>query len=123
MPYNTEIEDRINKSIAGWKEIESKKMFGGICTLVRGNMFCGVYRDFLILRLGEEDARELLRSGRARPFDITGRPMSGWVMMEQSSFPDGEALAELLDMAARHARSLPPKEKRSSGKSKRVKKA
>lgn len=123
MPYNTEIEDRINKAIAGWKEIESKKMFGGICTLVRGNMFCGVYRDFLILRLGEEDARELLHSGRARPFDITGHPMSGWVMMEQSSFPDGEALEELLDMAARYARSLPPKVKKSGGKGKRVKKA
>ncbi len=52
MPYDEEIETRISKAISRWKNTESKKMFGGFCHLLGGNMFCGVYKDFLILRLG-----------------------------------------------------------------------
>jgi TfoX/Sxy family transcriptional regulator of competence genes len=60
MPYNQEIEDRINKVVSKWKITDAKKMFGGVCHLLNGNMFCGVYKDFLILRLGEENAKTAL---------------------------------------------------------------
>jgi TfoX/Sxy family transcriptional regulator of competence genes len=49
-------------------------MFGGVGYLLEGKMFSGVYKDFLILRLGEKGAEEALGSPHARPFDITGRP-------------------------------------------------
>ena len=58
MPYNEEIENRINQVVTAWPNTDSKKMFGGICHLQNGNMFCGVYKDFLILRLGEENAEK-----------------------------------------------------------------
>ena len=77
MPYNEEIEARIEKIIAGWNNTGRKNMFGGVCHLLNGNMFCGVYKDFLILRLGEERAEEALGLPHVRPFDITGRPMKG----------------------------------------------
>ena len=50
MPYNEELEMRINKIVSKWKNIAAKKMFGGICHLIDGNMFGGVHKDFLILR-------------------------------------------------------------------------
>jgi hypothetical protein len=50
MPYNQEIEARINKLVAGWKNTDKKKMFGGVCHLISGNMFCGVYKEYLINR-------------------------------------------------------------------------
>jgi hypothetical protein len=61
-------------------------MFGGLCHLLNGNVFCGVYRDFLILRLGEDKAAKALNLPSVKPFDITGRPMKGWVMMEEQEF-------------------------------------
>ncbi len=83
MAYNEEIDDRIKKIVTKWKNTENRKMFGGVCHLLNGNMLCGVYKNYLILRLGEKGAEEALRSGHARPFDITGRPMKGWVMIDQ----------------------------------------
>ena len=44
MPYNEEIEKRIRKIVARWKNREAKKMFGGVCHLLDGNMFCGFKR-------------------------------------------------------------------------------
>ena len=86
MPYDTEIETRINKTIGRWKNTRAKKMFGGVCHLLNGNIFCGVYKDYLILRLGEKHAEDALESPHVRPFDITGKPMEGWVMMSKGGF-------------------------------------
>jgi len=56
MPYNETIDNRIRKAIAGWQQTDARKMFGGVCHLKNGNMFCGVYKDYLTLRLGETSA-------------------------------------------------------------------
>ena len=109
MPYNEDIAARIQKIISGWKNRDEKKMFGGICYLLSGNMFSGVYKDFLILRLGEEKAKEVLNSAFARPFDITGRPMKGWVMMEGEGFKTDDELRGFLNMAKVFAKTLPAK--------------
>ena len=109
MAYNEEVDTRIKKIVSRWKNTENKKMFGGVCHLLKGNMFCGVHKDYLILRLGEKGAEEALRSEHARPFDITGRPMKGWVMMEQEGFKDDELLEELLIEAKDFVKTLPQK--------------
>lgn len=109
MPYSKESDARINKIISTWKGTSRKKMFGGICYLIRGNMFSGVYKDFLILRLGEKGAAEALRAEHVRPMDITGKPMKGWVMVAQKGFQDDEALAGWLDEAREFVKSLPGK--------------
>jgi TfoX/Sxy family transcriptional regulator of competence genes len=107
MPYSEELDARIGEMISGW-HTERKKMFGGTCRLLRGNMMCGVYKDFLILRLGKEQARRALKDPRFRPFDITGRPMEGWVMVPEESLSD-RALGEWLEAARKFAAALPPK--------------
>ena len=61
MPYNEEIDARIRKIVSRWKKPEAKKMFGGVCYLLNGNMVCGVYKDYLILRLGEKAAAQALK--------------------------------------------------------------
>lgn len=109
MPYNERIEQRVQRCIAGWTKIDRKKMFGGVCHLRNGNMFCGVYKDFLILRLGEEKANSALALPHVRPFDITGRPMKGWVMVEAEGFAQDRDLSRWLDQARRFADALPPK--------------
>jgi TfoX/Sxy family transcriptional regulator of competence genes len=109
MAYDELLEARIEKIVAGWKNINKKKMFGGVCHLLNGNMFCGVYKDFLILRLGEANAEKALARPFARPFDITGRPMKGWVMVESQGFESDQALKEWLAQARQFAGALPPK--------------
>ena len=83
-------------------------MFGGTCHILNGNMICGVYKDFLILRLGEAQSQKALKLKAVRPFDITGKPMKGWVMVEESGFI-GSKLVRWLEQAKKFVESLPQK--------------
>ena len=112
MAYNEEIDSRVTAIVSGWKNTSRKKMFGGICHLLNGNMVAGVYKDFLILRLGEKGSQEALRSSHARPFDITGRPMKGWVMVSPEGFPAMDELEELLNEARVFVATLPVKKEK-----------
>jgi TfoX/Sxy family transcriptional regulator of competence genes len=107
MPYSEELDARISAAVSGWGT-ERRKMFGGTCRLLGGNMMCGVHRDALILRLGEPGASQALENPEVRPFDITGRAMKGWVMVAQAGLSDA-ALQRWLEAARRYAASLPPK--------------
>ena len=107
MPYDQELDDRINNVIADWGAIR-KKMFGGTCSLINGNMMCGVHKDYLILRLGEEEGAAALKKPHTKPFDITGKPMKGWIMVEQAGLTDAD-LKEWLQKAKRFVETLPSK--------------
>jgi len=109
MPYNAAVDERIRAVVGEWRKTSSKKMFGGVCHLLSGNMLCGVYKDFMILRLGEEGAASALRKEHVRVFDITGRPMKGWVMVEEKGFRTEESLRTWLDQARTFVRTLPAK--------------
>jgi hypothetical protein len=107
MPYSEALDEKITDIISGWGT-GRKKMFGGTCHLINGNMMCGVHKDYLILRLGEKQAEESMDLPNVRQFDITGRPMKGWIMVEESGL-EGDALNEWLSKARKFAESLPPK--------------
>jgi TfoX/Sxy family transcriptional regulator of competence genes len=107
MSYNIELEGKIEALIE--PGFEKKKMFGGIGYLFKGNMGFGIYRDSLVLRLGEENAERLLNEKNTRPFDITGRAMKGWLMVDEAGWRDNDKLAMWLDLARVHALSLPAK--------------
>jgi TfoX/Sxy family transcriptional regulator of competence genes len=109
MTYIEEIEVRIKKIVTGWKNTAAKKMFGGVCHLLIGNMFCGAYKDYLILRLGEDNAENALQSSFVRPFDITGRPMKGWVMVETEGFKSDDELRNWLNQDLLFRQRLTPR--------------
>ena len=109
MPYNEDIDDRIRKVVGRWKNTDARKMFGGVCHLLNGNMVFGVYKDFLILRLGENAANEALKQPYARPFDITGKAMKGWVMLDGAGFKTDEKLKSWLMKSKTFVKTLPPK--------------
>ena len=109
MPYNKEIDARTREIVNKWKNIADKKMFGGVCYLLNGNMVCGVYKDYLILRLGEKPALKTMDLPFVKDFDITGRPMKGWVMVAEEGFADDNTLKDWLNQAKKFAKTLPPK--------------
>ena len=111
MAYNQEIDERIRKIVSRWKNIETKKMFGGVCYLQDGKMFCGVNKDFLILRLGEKNADEAIKLNHTSPFYITKRPMKGWLTVEEEGFSTPEELRTWLKIARDFVKAL-PREKR-----------
>jgi len=109
MPYDEDIDARIKKLVAGWEGVSSKKMFGGVCHLLNGNMLGGVYKNYMILRLGLEEAEIALKQQHVKAFDITGKPMKGWVMVEKEGFSTEEELDDWLRKAEKFVKTLPPK--------------
>jgi TfoX/Sxy family transcriptional regulator of competence genes len=81
MAFDEDLAARIRKALARKKNIEEKKMFGGVGFLLNGNMLVGVWKDSLIVRLGDEEGEEALLEPHVKPFDITGKAMKGWAMV------------------------------------------
>lgn len=109
MSYNVEIEKLIDTAVANWDLTEKMNMFGGICYLVNKHMCLGIYKDFLIVRAGEEIAEQKLSEPHVKPFDVTGRPMKGWVMLEEPIWKSKKSMAVWLDYGRTFALSLPLK--------------
>ena len=109
MAYNRNIEESIESLIASWPNVEKKRMFGGVCYLINGNICFGIISDILIVRAGEETAREKLREKHVRPFDITGKPMKGWFMVEEKGWKTAGDLNGWLLIGRDFAAALPEK--------------
>ena len=110
MPYSRELADRIRHKLSRHKGVVEKKMFGGIGFLLHGNMCVGVWKDSLIARVGPKQYDDALKEPFAREFDITGRPMQGWVMVSPAGIEDDDEMAGWIDRALRFAKALPRKE-------------
>ncbi len=112
MAYDTGLEARIDEIVDDWEGYEKKKMFGGVCYLRSGNMAFGIWKDHLIVRCGPDRQNECLNRQYAKPFDVTGKAMAGWVMLAPDGFEDDDALEEWIGIGARFTESLPRKRPR-----------
>jgi hypothetical protein len=109
MPYNTRLEEKIDAVAKRWQYVEKKKMFGGVCYLLRGNMAFGIWKDSLIVRMDREQAEQSLKDRNVKPFDITGRPMAGWIMVQEAGWKGAADLGKWINVGKRFALSLPEK--------------
>ena len=109
MAYDEQWAKRLSKLVAQRQDFHEQKMFGGIGFLLRGNMCFGIYKEFLILRLGETQATRALKKPHTKPFDITGRPMKGWVMVELEEISTEAALKQWITPAIDFVLTLPRK--------------
>jgi TfoX/Sxy family transcriptional regulator of competence genes len=108
MPYDPELADQMRNALKGMRGIEEKKMFGGYCWMLNGNMLCGVEVGRFMFRVGKELEEAALARPGASPMDITGRPMRGIVWV-QASQTQGAMLKEWIKFAAQFVGSLPAK--------------
>jgi TfoX/Sxy family transcriptional regulator of competence genes len=108
MAYNTQLAERIRAQLDRIPFVE-KKMFGGIGFLLNGNMACGVHKDAMIVRVDPEKHGSLLKKPHVRPFDMTGRPMKGWLVVDQDGFKTDKQLNTWIKEGVEFALTLPPK--------------
>jgi TfoX/Sxy family transcriptional regulator of competence genes len=84
-------------------------MFGGIAFMVGGNMAVGVSSDDLMVRVGKETYDEALTRPGVREFDMSGKPMRGWVLVSDAGYSTDADLTSWIDRGVSYAESLPPK--------------
>src|SRR5436190_23826533 len=107
MAFSEALAERIRHALARRKNVEEKKMFGGIGFLLNGNMLVGVWKNSLCLRLGPEQAEEALAEPHVKKFDITGRPMKGWALVEPKGIEADDQLSEWIQKAVKFVGKLP----------------
>lgn len=100
MAFSESLAGRIRDALARKLNIEEKKMFGGVGFLLNGNMLVGVWKNSLIVRLGPDNYEDALLGQHVREFDITGKPMKGWVMVEPDGIEDDDQLTGWIQRAA-----------------------
>jgi TfoX/Sxy family transcriptional regulator of competence genes len=109
MPFDEELADRVRSTFARKKNVAEKKMFGGVGWLLNGNMCVGVWKRWLIARLGDAYT-DALREPNVREFDITGKAMSGWVMVEPEGVAADDELRDWVNRCVAFVRTLPAKD-------------
>lgn len=112
MAYDEGLAHRVRGRLAGVSGYEEKKMFGGLCSLMNGNMCCGVAKDTFMVRVGPESYEEALRLPHAREMDFTGRPLKGMVYVDSEGIVEDSELAAWVDRGMAFAGNLPAKKKR-----------
>lgn len=109
MAYDEKLATRIRAVIASEPGLTEKKMFGGVGFMLRGNMACGVHGNDMIVRIGPDQYEQALALPHVRPFDMTGRPMAGWIVVEAAGVTDADALSSWVRRGVAHASTLPEK--------------
>jgi hypothetical protein len=109
MAYDEGLATRVRDVLGDRPGLVEKKMFGGLAFLLNGNMACGVRGDDLMVRMDPEASDVALAEPGARPFDMTGRPMQGWLLVGADAHAEDDDLRRWVGRGLDYAGSLPPK--------------
>lgn len=109
MAFNEEHAQLLRESLRGLGGVSEKRMFGGLCFLLNGNMLCGVHKDGGMARVGKERERAALALEGVAPLSFTGRKMGGIVEFDEAALEDEETREAVLALARDFVGSLPAK--------------
>ena len=110
MPYEVKLADRIRELLGDRTDLTEKKMFGGLAFLIAGNMAVAASgQGGLLVRVDPEQSDKLLATTNARPMEMRGRQMRGWLRVDSDDVRTKRQLARWVELGATYARSLPAK--------------
>jgi hypothetical protein len=108
MPYDPHLADRMRAALRDQHDIQEKKMIGGLCWMLHGNMLCGAGAGYCLFRVGDEGEETALGRPGATRMEMAGKPMPGFVRVS-ADHAEGEELRQWIETAARFVETLPPK--------------
>jgi hypothetical protein len=111
MAYDEDFADRVRAQLAGEDGVTEKAMFGGLAFLLHGNMAVGLSGGGgeLMVRVGADATDDALAKPHTRLFDMTGRPMKGWILVAPEGVGTKRELGAWVTRGVEFARTLPPK--------------
>lgn len=109
MAYDEGSAQLMSEDLADTPGITEKKMFGGLCFMLNGNMLCGVHKGGGMFRIGKANEAAALKVEGARPLGFTGRKMGGMVEVTDECVADDAQRTELMKLALDFVGSLPAK--------------
>ena len=108
-----DLTGRVRAVLTAKGELREVRMFGGLCFMLNGNMVGGVSKRGLLVRVGKEQHARALARPDARPMEMSGRPMAGYVVIDLPPRED-RVLREWLELTVAFVHTLPAKPPRSA---------
>jgi TfoX/Sxy family transcriptional regulator of competence genes len=102
------LEDRIAMALGPF-QTERKRMFGGVCLMLNGNMLMGTFRGGAMARVAKADHAVAMKIPGAKPMVMKGRVMEGFILIDADSVEDDAALQRWVDTALAYNATLPHK--------------
>lgn len=110
MAYDEHLADRIREQVLGLAGLTEQKMFGGLAFLIGGNMAVAVSgKGGLLVRVDPAESDSLVATTKARPMEMRGRPMRGWLRVDPEDVTTRGELGSWVERGISYARSLPAK--------------
>ena len=110
VPYDEVLADRIRELLSDEKGVTEQKMFGGLAFLIGGNMAVAASgQGGALVRVDPRRSDSIVASSNARPMEMRGREMAGWLRVASGDLKTKRELAKWVTLGATHARSLPAK--------------
>ena len=109
MAYDDGMAEAMRADLGDLPGLSEKKMFGGLCFLLNGNMICGVHSGGAMFRPGKSRETEALVLAGVEPLSFTGRPMGGMVEVDEAAYADDDVRVALTQLSLANAASLPVK--------------
>jgi TfoX/Sxy family transcriptional regulator of competence genes len=112
MAVDEGLAERVEGLVAGVEGMAVKRMFGGLAFLLDGSMSVGIIGSDLIVRVGADGYDEALSEPGVRPFDMTGRPMRGWVLVSHEATSEDSDLAAWVERGVSYASTIRSEKRR-----------
>jgi TfoX/Sxy family transcriptional regulator of competence genes len=110
MAYDEELAQRIRDLVSGQPGLTEQKMFGGLAFLVGGNMAVAASgQGGILVRTDPDESQRLVETTAARPMEMRGRQMPGWLRVDGDQLYSDADLTRWVELGVSYARSLPPK--------------
>ena len=109
MAYDEGLAERIANVLSGRSDVVEKKMFGGLCFMVSGNMACGIVKDELMARVGPDQYDDCLVEDHAREMDFTGRSLKGMIYVAPEGIDSDDELEKWVARCVDFVETLPAK--------------
>jgi hypothetical protein len=108
--YDEDLADRIRDLVGGESGLTEQKMFGGLAFLIGGNMAVAASgQGGVLVRVDPGQSDALVASTNARPMEMRGRQMPGWLRVDADGVRSKRELAKWVERGTAYARSLPAK--------------
>ena len=108
--YDEELADRIRELLVGVRDVTEKKMFGGLAFLIHGNMAIAASgQGGVLVRVDPAQSDQLVATTNARPMEMRGREMAGWLRLDLNDVRAKRQLSKWVTLGRTCAESLPPK--------------
>ena len=112
MGYDEALAERIRELIGDETGVTEQKMFGGLAFLIGGNMAVAASgQGGALVRVDAERSDAIVASSNARPMEMRGREMAGWLRVAPEDLRTKRQLAKWVTLGASSARSLPAKKR------------